>query len=82
VSIRLDVSLAQEQLSESLIFADDRILSFKLYHTAVLGEDIEINILWPGQRALLASPGQQPPPRCPDPGEAEKLISYINEDTR
>jgi len=73
VSMRVDVSLGQQQVSESLIFADDRLLSFKPYDTGVFGQDIEINILWPGQRPLLASPEQQPA-RCPDPGEVKSLF--------
>jgi len=43
--MRADVSLTHEQLSERLIFADDRILSFKSHDTEVSREDIDINVL-------------------------------------
>jgi len=43
--MRLDVTLTQEQVSERLIFADDRIFSFKPQDTAVFREDIDINVL-------------------------------------
>jgi len=59
--MRVDVSLTQEQVSEGLIFADDHILSFKPDDTGVFRKDIEVNVLWPGQRGLLDSPEQQPP---------------------
>ena len=45
VSIRVDVSLTQEQLSQRMIFTDDRILSFKLHDTGVFRDDIDINVL-------------------------------------
>jgi len=59
--MRADVSLTDEQVSERLIFADDRILSVKPHDTGVFSEDIAINVLYPGQRRLLASLEQLPP---------------------
>jgi len=47
--MRADVSLTHEQVSERLIFADDRILSFKPHDTGAFREDIAINVLEPGQ---------------------------------
>jgi len=43
--MRADVSLTHEHVSERLIFADDRILSFKPHDTGVFCEDIDINVL-------------------------------------
>jgi len=43
--MRADVSLTHEQVSEHLIFADDRVLSFKPLDTGVFCEDIDINVL-------------------------------------
>jgi len=43
--MRADVSLTQEQVSERLIFADDRILSFEPHDTGAFREDIDINVL-------------------------------------
>ena len=43
--MRADVSLRHEQVSERLMFADDRILSFKPHDTGVFREDIDINVL-------------------------------------
>jgi len=40
-----DVSLTHEQVSDRLIFVDDRILSFKQHDTGVFHEDIDINVL-------------------------------------
>ena len=40
-----DVSLTHQQVTECLIFADDRILSFKPHDTGVFREDININVL-------------------------------------
>jgi len=45
VSIRVDVSLTQEQVSERMLFADDGILPFKLQDTGVFRKDIDINVL-------------------------------------
>jgi len=45
LSMRADVSLTHEQVSERLIFADDRILSFKPHDSGVFREDIDINVL-------------------------------------
>jgi len=59
--MKADVSRTHEQVSERWIFADDGILSFKPHDTGVFRKDIDINVLWPGQRRLLASPAQQPP---------------------
>jgi len=43
--MRVDVSLTQEQVREHLIFADDRILSFKPHDTGVFCDNIAINVL-------------------------------------
>jgi len=43
--MRVDVSLTQEQVSQRLIFADDRILSLKPHDTGVFREDIDMNVL-------------------------------------
>jgi len=43
--MRADVRLTHEQVSEGLIFADDRILSFKPHDTGVFHEDLDINVL-------------------------------------
>jgi len=43
--MRADVSLTHEQVSERLIFGDDRILSFKPHDTGVFREDIDIKVL-------------------------------------
>jgi len=43
--MRADVSLTHEQVSERLIFRDDRILSFKPHDTRVFREDIDIKVL-------------------------------------
>jgi len=43
--MRADVSLTHEEVSARLIFADDRLLSFKLHDTGVFREDIDINVL-------------------------------------
>ena len=43
--MRGDVSLTHEEVSERLIFADDRILSFKPHDTGVVREDIDIKVL-------------------------------------
>jgi len=43
--MRADVSLTHEQVSERLISADDRILSFNPHDTGVFCEDIDINVL-------------------------------------
>jgi len=45
VSIRVDGSLTQEHVSERLIFADARILSFKPHDTGVFRQDIDKNVL-------------------------------------
>jgi len=43
--MRANVGLRHEQVSESLIFTDDRIISFKPHDTGVFREDIDINVL-------------------------------------
>jgi len=43
--MRADVSRTHEQVSERLIFADDRLLSFKPHDTGVFREDMDINVL-------------------------------------
>jgi len=40
----VDVSLTQEQVSERLIFPDDRILSFKPHDTTLFRQDINSNV--------------------------------------
>jgi len=43
--MKADVSLTHEQVTERLIFANHRILSFKPHDTGVFREDIDINVL-------------------------------------
>ena len=73
MSIRVDMNYRQRQMTERWPIPDDPILSFMPHGTGVACcQDMFV------VRATRSLGIYRNNPPCPDPCEAQKLISYIN----